>query len=265
VDGIVFWTKNIGPFLRQLDEVRNRGFPFVIQHTINNYPRVLETSVVDAEKTVSHFVSVAEKFGPRSCVWRYDTILSTSLTPPAWHIETFGCLAEQLKGATDEVVISFAHIYAKTQHNLNRSATEHHFSWSDPSSEAKLRLVAELATIASENGIKLNLCSQPEYVGVACGEARCVDAERLASISGGDIKAKEKGNRPGCLCHQSKDIGEYDTCPHGCVYCYAVRNRDAALERFRHHDPNSEFLVPPPQDAVEADESNHQLTLFEDV
>ena len=53
--------------------------------------------------------------------------------------------------------------------------------------------------------------------------------------------------RPECGCYASKDIGEYDTCPHGCVYCYAVQNRDLAKTRFREHDPMSEFLFPPKQ------------------
>ncbi len=51
-----------------------------------------------------------------------------------------------------------------------------------------------------------------------------------------------KGNRPECACHLSRDIGAYDTCPHGCVYCYAVRNRELALSRYREHDPADEFL-----------------------
>ena len=53
------------------------------------------------------------------------------------------------------------------------------------------------------------------------------------------------GNRPDCECHESRDIGEYDTCPHGCVYCYAVRNHGAARDRHRDHDPESEFLFDP--------------------
>jgi hypothetical protein len=52
VDGFVFWTKNVAPFLKHLPEVSERGFPFVVQHTINGYPRQLETAVVDVERSV---------------------------------------------------------------------------------------------------------------------------------------------------------------------------------------------------------------------
>ena len=59
------------------------------------------------------------------------------------------------------------------------------------------------------------------------------------------LAAKTKGNRPGCLCAESRDIGAYDSCPHGCVYCYAVRAPKMAKARFRAHDADADVLVPP--------------------
>lgn len=42
VDGYVFWTRNIGPFVPVLHELRGEGTPFVIQHTVTGYPRALD-------------------------------------------------------------------------------------------------------------------------------------------------------------------------------------------------------------------------------
>lgn len=151
VDGLVFWTKNVAPFLRHLPEVRERGFPFVVQHTINGYPRALETSVVTTEKAVESAWRVRELFGPRTLVWRYDTIVTSSLTPPELHIENFKHLASRLEGATNEVVVSFAQAYKKTERNLDAAAERVGFTWHDPSAEDKRGLLHALVAIARKN------------------------------------------------------------------------------------------------------------------
>ncbi len=245
VDGFVFWTKNIGPFVKHLDEVATRGYPFVVQHAINGYPRALESSVVDAAVTLAHMHHLRRQFGPKVTVWRYDTILFSSLTPPGFHIENFRRLARGLEGATDEVVISFAQVYQKTARNMTRAAHRLHFSWNDPPDEVKIDLAAELTEIAAQHGMQLAVCSQRAYVVPGAAEARCIDAQRLSIVAGHPISAKVQGNRPECACYLSRDIGAYDTCPHGCVYCYAVQNQAKAHDRFRRHNPLDEFLFAP--------------------
>jgi len=245
VDGFVFWTKNIGPFAAHLAELQGRGFPFVVHYTINGYPRALESRVTDAGQAVAQMRRLAAAFGPRAAVWRYDPVLISDLTPPAWHRDNFARLTGALRGATDEVVISFAHIYRKTKRNLEAAARAHGFGWRDPPAEEKRALAGELAAIAAAHGMRLTLCTQPAFAAPGTAPARCVDADRLADVAGRPIRAREKGNRPGCLCHESRDIGAYDTCPHGCVYCYAVQNRALARRRYGAHDSAGAYLLPP--------------------
>lgn len=246
VDGIVFWTKNIGPFLEGLREVRKRGYPFIVQHTINGYPRALESRVLDAKQSAQHLKTIAAEYGPKVGVWRYDTILFSSLTDLDFHRRNFEALAAQLEGATDEVVVSFAQIYKKTLHNTNAAAREHGFTWENPSLATKQRLLKELSAMAAARGMALTVCSQPDLLVQGTPEARCVDARRIGEVSGRFVTAKLRGARKECGCYHSADIGDYDTCPHGCVYCYAVRSRELALERYRQHDPDGEFLFPMP-------------------
>ena len=48
-------------------------------------------------------------------------------------------------------------------------------------------------------------------------------------------RLKYPGQRLACGCIMSKDIGEYNTCPHLCHYCYANANNAAAMENWRRH------------------------------
>lgn len=246
VDGFFFWTKNLGPFLPQLAVLKERGYPFIIHYSITGYPRELEYSVARAEKAVEQLKLVSREYGARRAVWRYDPILVTSITDLAFHRENFTRLAESLAGFTDEVVVSFAQFFQKTQRNLNRAAQRFGFHWKDPSDDCKRAFLQELSTIAHSCGMRLSLCAQPQYLAAGIAEASCIDVARLSDVSKIPVKEKKPGHRgKQCACNQSRDIGAYDTCPHGCFYCYAVADRRAAKAFFREHDPMAEWLRGP--------------------
>jgi len=245
VSGFVFWTKNLAPFSESLAEIRRRGYAAVVQYSINGYPRPLEQSISETEQSVACMKALSAAAGPRAAVWRYDPVVTTSLTPMVWHRENFARLARALRGSTDEAVISFAHIYRKTARNMRSAAERHGFTWQDPDPGEKRTLAGELAEIAADQGMRLTICSQPDLLSPGIEGAACIDADRLSDVAGRAVAARPGGNRPGCNCAASRDIGAYDTCPHGCVYCYAVGSRRRAQDRFRGHDREGEFLSPP--------------------
>ena len=266
VDGFVFWTKNIVPFMDTLDGVYDLGYPFIVQYTINGYPRALESRVVDSTKSVESFRHVAKKYGSRATIWRYDTIIISTLTGGDFHRQNFETLAKELSGATDEVVVSFMQVYGKTRSNMNQAAQHHDFQWEDPSPEYKRELLNDLVEIAAVHGMQLTICTQSDLMIAGAAEARCIDAQRLMDVSGRSFQSRVKGMRSGCGCFEAKDIGDYDTCPHGCVYCYAVRSRSLALRRYRQHDPDGEYLFPQetlaPGDGAKVSAGQSQLPLF---
>jgi hypothetical protein len=240
-EGFVFWTRNIAPFLPALDEVAALKLPFLASFTVTGYPRALEAGTIAAGAAAAQIRALANRFGSRMAVWRYDPIVLSSLTPPDWHARNLARLARALRGATDECVASFVSPYRKTARNLDAAARRHGFSWRDPEAEEKRALVARLAGIVAGEGMRLTLCTQPE-IADAAPASRCIDAARLGDIAGRAIAAPTRGNRPGCRCARARDIGGYDTCAQGCVYCYAVSSRETAQTSLKRHDPRRDAL-----------------------
>ncbi len=75
-----------------------------------------------------------------------------------------------------------------------------------------------LQSIARQNDLVLHGCCVPGWP-----VSHCIDGELLNSLHPKGYIASTKraaGQRKGCGCTASRDIGWYYACPHGCVYCY---------------------------------------------
>ena len=240
VAGFVFWTRNLKPLMADLPAIAARA-PFTVQFTLTGYPRALESALIEAPAALAQIQAVRRDWGPRAAVWRYDPILISSVTPLDWHRGNFAGLAAALDGSVDEVVVSFLDLYRKTARNLAAAAMRHGFTWRDPEPDEKRALIADLADIATRHRMRLTLCTEPALASDGVESARCIDAARLSDVAQRPIVAPEQGNRPGCLCARSRDIGAYDTCAHGCAYCYATR-AEAGREYLCRHDPEAEGL-----------------------
>jgi hypothetical protein len=122
----------------------------------------------------------------------------------------------------EDIRLSFAQWYGKAR----RRAIKRGFDFVDPGEAEKLTRVRDLAGMAADQGLRLYACSQ-SFLASAPGiiPSSCIDGKRLQELhplhEAVSLK-KDRGQRKECLCTESRDIGSYsDTCPHGCVYCYA--------------------------------------------
>ncbi|NKD86360.1 DUF1848 domain-containing protein [Haematospirillum jordaniae] len=242
LSGIVLWTRNIKPFLHHMPAVDALGLPTVIQFTVTGYPRNLDRFVPDAYQAVEMIRTLAGARGSDAVVWRYDPILFTSLTPPHWHRETFSRLAQDLRGAVNEVVVSFAQFYSKTRQSLARVAQHSHLTWHDPDDDTKKELLGDFLAIAQDNGMALSLCAQRHLLVPGLQDAACIDTERLSRLAGQAVITGSRSHRASCACAASKDIGAYNTCPQGCIYCYATTTHVKAREAAQSHKAGQEAL-----------------------
>lgn len=229
VAGFVFWTRDAGRFVPALDLVRARGYAFTLQFAITGHPAA-DPARIPARQAVTGAHALAQRFGGRAVVWRYDPIVLAADTPPDWHLQHFAALARDLAGATDEVAIAFARPGGR-----RREATEPP-QWSDADRRA---LVRALASHAAAHGMRLTLCAQPDYLVPGAAPARCIDLRRLRDMGATDVDAGSAGFVPGCLCARSIDLGDSE----GALPAFA-----GALPKRRRRrapDPRRELLIEP--------------------
>ncbi len=244
VVAFVFWTKNAAPLLPYLDRIRSLGHCFTFLYTVNNYPKSIEPHVPDLETAISVLGRLSAAF-PESIVrWRYDPIVLSDETDEAWHRENFRLLCERMAPFTSECIFSFCDYYRKTIRNMRRCVP----GFIEPHEQLRRESAEELAKIASQAGIRLLSCSHDELVSDTIGKAACIDPSVLFKIVDSDerrlavSKLKKAPSRKQCGCAASRDIGAYDTCGHGCAYCYANSDTGRARSRMEAVTPNHDCL-----------------------
>jgi DNA repair photolyase len=247
VDAIVFWTKNPGPMLGHLDELDAKGYRYYFQFTVTAYPKLIEPSVPDEKVLLATFRALSARIGAERVVWRFDPVLISDATPEALILETFSRLADGMSGQTERVVISFARFYRSVKGRLRGTCKETGVNFYDISADSDrlLGIAGELARIARKNSMHIVSCAEKlDLSAFGIEHGKCIDGGLLKKAFGIDASpTKDPYQREECRCIKSQDIGQYDTCLHGCLYCYANPNRNRAQIHNALHDPKSPYLI----------------------
>jgi len=238
----VFWSKNFGPFVENLKILDRLGYSFYFNYTVTGLPDVFE-SHVDKRAATDTLKRLSDRYSPRHINWRFDPIFFSSLCDRSFHVRAFEKLASELEGFVERCIISFVTGYNKVKRNFKELERTTGVRFIDCSDDAKIELANDLAIIAERHGIRMFSCCGDYLIGEKISKAHCIDGrliEELFSPEG--FRYDDKPTRKECGCTQSTDIGAYDTCPHGCVYCYANANKRRAYAAYKHHDKHSAFL-----------------------
>lgn len=264
---IVFWSKNPKPLLAEggcLDYLNEQGINTYIQFTLNDYvAEKLERGVPDLQERIDTFKRLVDRLGFGKVIWRFDPMILTDTIGIDELLSKAQNIGDQLKGYTEKMVFSYADIrtYRKVQSNLEKSG----INYREFEVEDMLAIAKGLSELNHSWGYTLATCGEKvdlEPYGIV--HNKCIDDDLMIKYFSEDQKLmnflgveivkddlfnpdntiikrkdnKDKGQRQFCGCIVSKDIGEYNTCPHMCEYCYANTSKETALRNWQQHKLN---------------------------
>jgi len=261
---VVFWTKNPKPMLKHIDFLEKEVKNYYFQFSLNDYDKEgFEGKVPRLESRIKTFKELSKRIGKERVVWRFDPMILTDEINVEELLKRVKNIGDQLEGYTRKLVFSFADIaiYRKVANNLKKECinyveftegTMHQFAKGLQELNKSWNL--EIATCAEkipleQYNIKHNKCIDDDlmielfaedevlmnFLGVKIEEPTLF--EPWSKVRKPKI-LKDKGQREACGCIMSKDIGQYNTCPHECVYCYANASKELALKNYKKHKEN---------------------------
>lgn len=238
VDCIVFWSKNPLPLMKYIDEIK-RQYQFYFQCTLNAYERDVEENLPQLNVKIHTFRQLAEQVGAERVIWRYDPIFISDKYTVDWHCQEFSRIADNLRGYTESCVFSFLDMYPKIKTNIKG------LNMRSPNGEEIEKISKYFADVSRTCNLTLKTCAETvdlDKYGIQHNS--CIDGELISRLIGCklDVK-KDKNQRAECGCLESIDIGQYNTCRHGCRYCYANFNPQSVITLSQQVRDDSPVLV----------------------
>lgn len=222
--------------LSRLDLLKE--YTYYFQFTLNPYDAQFEPGVPKKAKIADTFKRLSDIVGPARVVWRYDPVIISDHADAGYHLRSFETLAGELQGYTEKCIISFVDYYRKVHGNFERHGIR---ELEDP---VKRGIVAGFSAIARTYGLRLETCAEEiDLQELGIDHARCIDPVLIGKLTGSRVPHRKDANqRKACGCLPGVDIGAYNTCTHGCVYCYANFSRVSVKNNILKYDVNSPLL-----------------------
>ena len=236
VDVVLFCSKNYAPILPHLHEIYDR-FRVYCYYTVTAYGKDVEPGVPSIDESIETLIALSKQIGKNKVAWRYDPVLLTKNYTVETHLQTFEYMAGKLAPHIDRCIFSFVEMYKKTAENMPEII---------PLTAGDRDILAQgFGAIAQKYGIHIQTCGKSEdYTRYGINYSGCATLKMFSSLYSCEFKdLLHKGTREGCHCIESRDIGQYNTCPNGCKYCYANDDPKAAIKNYGLHDPKSPILL----------------------
>lgn len=239
VDCIVFWTKNPRPMLKRLETIDRMGYPYYFQITITPYGHPVETGLPGKAEIMKTFKEISNAIGRHRVIWRYDPVIVSKQFSVQYHLDAFSNMCDILGGDTNKCIFSFIDLYTKVRKSMQGMVA------GEVNTLEMEQIAQGFAEIAKIHSLTLGTCAEAvDFSLYGTPPAACIDPSMIENLIGYPIQGKKDSNqRPACSCIESIDIGAYDSCSHGCVYCYATTSEHTVRNNRRLHDPRSPLLL----------------------
>lgn len=250
--GMVFWSKDFSPLLSRIEEIEKVTKNLFFHFTITGLSKEIEMNTPPSGDAIRDLIFISRRYSSEHVIWRFDPICVTDRISLEEHTNAFLRCAEALKGYVHTCYISFVNPYPKVVRNFQRYTT--HELINLPLEERRI-YARGLASLAEQYGIQLYACCNDYLLSDNIHKGSCINRNHLAHVwgLGGIGYERPSPTRKECACTRSIDIGAYDTCPHGCIYCYANMDKDKALYFYKFQDPDWNALDGEVEWAVRSD------------
>jgi hypothetical protein len=240
VDCIVFWTKDAKNIMEHLPALDRLGYSNYFQFTLTPYDNTIERNLRDKSGIIETFAALSSRIGKGRVVWRYDPIILNEMMDIAYHKEHFERLCDMLHGYTESVTVSFVDSYSKLKTNAIRPVTP----------DEMTELSDFIGLQAKAHGLRVAACCEDmDLSAYGIGKSSCIDRALIERICGYKLDTPpDRNQREGCGCAASVDIGCYNTCRNGCVYCYANYSESSVIRNCINHHAGGDLLIGAAQD-----------------
>lgn len=261
---VVFWSKNPRPMLKHIDFLNEHVKNYYFQYSLNDYEKEgYEGNVPPLNTRIETFKMLSEKIGKDKVIWRFDPLLLTDTIDVNELLKRLKNIGDQLKDYTTKMVFSYADIY--TYRKVEANLKKENISCREFNTEEMTALAQGLQELNKTWGFEIGTCGEKiDLKPFGIVHNKCIDDDlmiklfphdqKLMDFLGVEIiqpdlfsenkdiikhkKLKDKGQRELCGCIFSKDIGQYNTCPHECVYCYANTSKELAAKNYKFYREN---------------------------
>jgi len=257
--------------LKHIDFLNEHVKNYYFQFSLNDYEKEgYEGNVPPLASRIETFKLLSDKIGKDKVIWRFDPLLLTDTIDVNELLRRLKNIGDQLKDHTTKMVFSYAdiHTYRKVDSNLKKE----NIQCREFSQEEMITLALGLHELNKSWGFEIGTCAekiQLERYGIV--HNKCIDDDLMIKLFSHDQKLmdflgveliqpdlfseekdvvkhkklKDKGQRELCGCIFSKDIGQYNTCPHECVYCYANTSKELAAKNYKFYreNPGSDIII----------------------